>query len=181
MMIRRIFILLAVLLLAIVGAVTFELLQPRALPTHFPAGASTCYGRLYDSGYLGAHPHHLLAALYLFEKPSGRGQRLNLTLAARFRDDATIYREVVECDKDIGSALCFRDCDIALFRIRVAGWRSLSIDPQGQLSFIRLNASCGSGQGPVRRIDFKTGGADLRLDLLSDEECRPARDPRTRD
>jgi hypothetical protein len=160
----------------------------RALPAHFPRGTEACFGRVYDTAFLAAHPNHRFTELYVlreFVQGGSRGDAreramqisadrastddLSLTVMARLRDKPGAYDRGVTCSSDgpLG-ATCSADCEGALFSIRPDG-RGLALDRGDKISFV--NFTDGGG-----RLRLQRDAADYRLDPMPIETCLAAYD-----
>jgi hypothetical protein len=167
---------------------TMVLTTDRALPSHFPRGTEACFGRLYDRGFLAAHPNHRFTELYVLRDFAKGGPRsdsreravqvaadrastddLSLTVMARLRDKPGAYDRGVTCSSDgpLGAA-CSADCEGALFSIHPDG-RGLVIEQNWPASFVSFTDGGG-------RLRLQRDGVDYRLDPMPIEACLAAYD-----
>lgn len=174
------------------------------LTATFPAGEEVCFGRAYDAAHLARHPRQRLSAFHLFkaltpdpqreeaEHPRAvqvakdrNGEKVGiwsegarwLSVRVRFRDEAKVYRQEVECTGADGARFyCGRDCDGGGFGATRTG-TSLLLAQDKDAQGLRLQTSCDADEeGADIRIDPKEDATAFRLERLPMAACLAERD-----
>lgn len=160
-------------------------------PPIFTADRDACFGRVYDTAHLKAHPRQKVTSIHVLRALEPRHEAENWTPDARaealrsfredgqatvtalvsFRDRKTTFHNSLSCDRETHEGVrCMIECDGGSFRLARAGGDSLLLHNNG---FV-LVGGCGEEVEESQERFFDPGADDkvFRLDARPVAACR---------